>query len=67
MEAAQQSSQKSWTRLLKLLAKTLKNTCEWIFLEPATLIKMNFFLDIYQGFCLKDSEDFFHRTPPYEA
>ena len=25
-----QSSQKSWTRLLKLLAKTLKNMCEWI-------------------------------------
>ena len=25
-----QSSQKPWTRLLKILAKTLKNTCEQI-------------------------------------
>ena len=33
------------------------------FLEPAFLLKINFFLGIFQGFCLKVSEDFFHRTP----
>ena len=39
-----------------------------LFLEPSlfleTLLKTNFFLDIFQGFCLKVSEDFFHRSPP---
>ena len=34
------------------------------FLQPATLLKMSFFLGIFQEFCLKVSEDFFHRTPP---
>ena len=36
----------------------------WInsFLEPATLLKINFFLNIFQALCLKVSEDFFHRT-----
>ena len=34
------------------------------FLERATLLKKNFFLGIFQGFCLKVSEDFFDRTPP---
>ena len=34
------------------------------FLEPATLLKVNFFLDIFQGFYLKVSMDFFYRTPP---
>ena len=34
------------------------------FLEPVTLLKMNFFLRIFQGFCFKVSEDFFRRTPP---
>ena len=34
------------------------------FLEPATLLKMDFSLDIFQGFCLNISEDFFDRTPP---
>ena len=29
------------------------------FLVPATLLKINFFLDIFQGFCLKVSEDFY--------
>ena len=29
------------------------------FLEPATLLKINFSLGIFQGFCLKVSEDFF--------
>ena len=33
------------------------------FLEPGTLLKMNFFLGIFQGFCLKASENFFHREP----
>ena len=33
------------------------------FLERATLLKKNFFLGIFQGFCLKVSEDFFDRTP----
>ena len=31
------------------------------FLEPATLLKMNFFLGISQGFSLKVSVDFFNR------
>ena len=26
-------------------------------------LKMNFFLDIFQGFCLKDSEDFYRISP----
>ena len=34
------------------------------FLGRATLLKKNFFLGIFQGFCLKVSEDFFDRTPP---
>ena len=29
------------------------------FLEPLTLLKMNFFWRIFQGFCLEVSEDFF--------
>ena len=33
-------------------------------LEPATLLKINFFLDVFQGFCLKVSGDFFQRTSP---
>ena len=33
-------------------------------LEPAASLKMNFFLGIFQGFCLKVSEDFFRRIPP---
>ena len=33
-------------------------------LGPATLPKMNFFLGIFEGFYLKDCEEFFHRTPP---
>ena len=33
------------------------------FLEPATLLKMAFFWGIFQGFCLKVSEDIFYRTP----
>ena len=35
------------------------------FLEPATLLKLNFFLGIFQGFCLKVLEDLFHRIPLY--
>ena len=34
------------------------------FLESATLLKMEFFLNIFQGFCLKVSEYFFNRRPP---
>ena len=34
------------------------------FLEHATLLKMNFFLGIFRGRCLKVSDDFFDRTPP---
>ena len=33
------------------------------FSERATLLKKKFFLGIFQGFCLKVSEDFFNRTP----
>ena len=33
-------------------------------LGPATLPKMNFFLGIFEGFYLKDCEEFFHRAPP---
>ena len=33
------------------------------FLEPAALLKMNLFLCIFRGFCLKVSEDFSHRIP----
>ena len=29
------------------------------FLEPAALLKMNFYWGIFRGFCLKVSEDFF--------
>ena len=32
--------------------------------EPEALLKMNFYGVIFQGFCLKVSEDFFYRTPP---
>ena len=35
------------------------------FLKPATLLKINFCLGIFQGFCLKVSEDLFHRIPLY--
>ena len=35
------------------------------FLEPAALPKMNFYRDIFQGFCLKVSEDFCYRRPPH--
>ena len=31
------------------------------FLEPVTLLKMNYFLGIFQGFYLKVSEDFFYH------
>ena len=34
------------------------------FLPPATLPKMNNFFGTFQGFCLKFSEDVFHRSPP---
>ena len=34
------------------------------FLDPAVLLKMNFFLGIFQRFSVEVSEDFFHRTPP---
>ena len=45
-----QFSQKSWTSLLKLLQKNLeKNVWINLFLEPVTLLKMNFFLGIFQG------------------
>ena len=37
------------------------------FLEPTTLRKMSFSLGIFQGFCLKVSEDFFHRNPVKEV
>ena len=30
------------------------------FLEPGTLLKMSFFVGIFQGFYLKVSADFFH-------
>ena len=33
------------------------------FLEPGTLLKMNFFWGIFEEFCLKFSEDIFYRTP----
>ena len=34
------------------------------FLEPASLLKMNFFLGIFQEIYLKVSEDiFYHETP----
>ena len=33
------------------------------FLEPVALLKMNFRWVIFQGFCLKVSEDFFYRKP----
>ena len=35
------------------------------FLEPAALLKMNFYFGIFQGFYLKVSENFFYRTPPF--
>ena len=31
--------------------------------QPATLLKMNFFIDIFQGFWLQISEYLFSRTP----
>ena len=34
------------------------------FLELAALLKMIFHWRIFQGFCLKVSEDFFYRTIP---
>ena len=34
------------------------------FLEPVALLKMGFYWGVFQGFCLKVLEDFFHRTPP---
>ena len=34
-------------------------------LNPATLLKVNFFLGVFQGFCLEVSEAFFYRTPLY--
>ena len=34
-----------------------------LFLGAETLLKMNFVLDIFQGFCLKILEDFFYRIP----
>ena len=34
------------------------------FLDRSPLLKKNFFLSIFQGFCLKASEDFFDRTLP---
>ena len=33
-------------------------------LECATLLKMNLFVHIFEGFCLKVSGDFFHTTRP---
>ena len=35
------------------------------FLKAATLLKINVFLGIFQGFCLKVSEDLFHIIPLY--
>ena len=32
------------------------------FLEPGTLLKMNFFLGIFRGFCLEDKILKFQRT-----
>ena len=61
------SSKISWTRLLNLLAKTLKNTREWIRywnLQLTNFVIRTFSKVLFQGFCLKVSEDFFHRTPP---
>ena len=34
------------------------------FLKPAALLKMNSYWGIFQGFCLKVSEEFIYRTPP---
>ena len=34
------------------------------FLESVALLEMNFYWAVFQGFCLKVSEDFFYRTPP---
>ena len=34
------------------------------FLKPAALLKMNSYWGIFQGFCVKVSEEFFYRTPP---
>ena len=34
------------------------------FLERATLLQKDLVLGIFQGFCLKVSEDVFDRTPP---
>ena len=67
-----QSSQKSWARLLKLLAKPWKvGVNEFIFgtcnltknhLEWLTLLK-KLLLGIFQVFCLQVSEDLLYRTP----
>ena len=35
-----------------------------LILEPVILLKMSFFLGIFQGFYLNVSEDFFYRTAP---
>ena len=49
----------TWT-----FSKNLKKYAWMIsFLEPGTLLRMNFFWGIFQGFCLKVSEDIFYRTP----
>ena len=34
------------------------------FLEPAALLKMDFYRSIFQGFCLKVLQDLFYRSPP---
>ena len=58
-------SQKSWARLLNILAKNLEKYMYMnSFLKPAILLKIDFFLVIFQGFCSNISEDFVHRTPP---
>ena len=37
------------------------------FLEPANLLKLGFFLGIFQEFCLKVPEDFFHHSFNFHA
>ena len=44
----------------KKLAKYVRMN---LFLEPVTLLKMNFFLGIFQGFCLIVPKDYFYKTP----
>ena len=58
-----QSSQKLLKKLIKLLEKTSKRTCEWILFELVTLQEL-VFSSIFLGFFLEISEDFFHRRPP---